>query len=89
MRKNPFRWLYPGMKVKRWLFTVLLGIVVVSFGAILTAEPYTFISVLGIVWILCGMVLIVLGMSKMIISLLTLFLPKGERDLVTILYQRR
>ncbi len=89
MQKNPFKWLYPGMKVKRWLFTALLGVVVVSFGAVLTAEPYTFISTLGIVWILCGMVLIILGMGKMIVSLLTLFLPKGERDLVSILYRRR
>lgn len=77
------------MKVKRWLFTALFGVIVVSVGAVLTAEPYLFISTLGIVWILCGMVLIVLGMGKMIVSLLTLFLPKGERDLVTILYQRR
>ena len=77
------------MKVKRWLLTALLGVIVVSFGAVLTAEPYVFISTLGIVWILCGMVLIVLGMGKMIVSLLTLFLPKGEKDLVNILYQRR
>ncbi|MCK5081686.1 MAG: YvcK family protein, partial [Candidatus Omnitrophica bacterium] len=89
MPKNPFKWLYPGMKVKRWLLTALLGVIVVSFGAVLTAEPYVFISTLGIVWILCGMVLIVLGMGKMIVSLLTLFLPKGEKDLVNILYQRR
>lgn len=77
------------MRIKRWLFTSLLGVVIVGFGAILTAEPYTFVSTFGIVWILCGMVLIVLGMSKMIVSLLTIFLPKGEKDLVTILYHRR
>ena len=39
--------------------------------------------------ILCGMVLIVLGMGKMIVSLLTLFLPRGERELINILYQKR
>jgi uncharacterized cofD-like protein len=89
MPKHPFKWLYPGMKVKRWLFTALLGVIIVGFGAVLTAEPYTFVSMFGVVWILCGMVLIVLGMGKMIVSLLTLFLPKGERDLVNILYQRR
>ncbi len=89
MPKNPLKWLYPGMKIKRWLFTALLGIVIVGIGAILTAEPYTFISTLGIVWILCGMILIVMGMGKMVVSLLTLFLPKGERELINILYQRR
>ncbi len=77
------------MKVKRWLFTALLGVIIVGGGAILTAEPYPFVSVTGIVWILCGMVFIVMGMGKMIVSLLTLFLPKGERELVSILYQRR
>lgn len=89
MPKTPFKWLYPGMKVKRWLLTSLFGVVVVGVGAILTAEPYSFVSAFGIVWILCGIVLIVLGMGKMIVSLLTIFLPKGESDLVDILYQRR
>ncbi|MCA9407629.1 MAG: YvcK family protein [Candidatus Omnitrophica bacterium] len=86
--KNPLKWLYPGMKIKRWLFTALLGVIIVSIGAVLAAEPYTFVSTLGIIWILCGMILIVLGMGKMIVSLLTLFLPEGERGLVNILYQR-
>ncbi|VAX37118.1 FIG002813: LPPG:FO 2-phospho-L-lactate transferase like, CofD-like [hydrothermal vent metagenome] len=89
MSKNPLKWLYPGMKIKRWLFTALFGIIVVGVGAVLTAESYTFVSTLGIVWILCGMILIVMGMGKMIVSLLTLFLPKGERELINILYQRR
>jgi len=89
MPKNPLKWLYPGMKIKRWLFAALFGVVVVGIGAVLTAKPYTFVSILGIVWILCGMVLIVMGMGKLIVSLLTLFLPKGERELINILYQRR
>ena len=89
MPKNPFKWLYPGMKVKRWFFTSLLGVVIVGVGAVLSSNEYEFVSVLGVVWILCGMILIVMGMSKMIVSLLTLFLPKGERELVNILYQKR
>ena len=89
MPKNPVKWLYPGMKVKRWLFTALFGVVIVGVGAVLASEPYSFVSAFGIVWILCGIILIVMGMGKMIVSLLTLFLPKGERELVNILYQRR
>ncbi len=89
MPQNPFKWLYPGMKVKRWLLISLLGVIIVGAGAVLAAEPYPFVSIVGILWILCGMIFIVMGMGKMIVSLLTLFLPKGERELVNILYQKR
>lgn len=89
MPQSPLKWLYPGMKVKRWVLTTLVGVFVVSVGAVLTAAKYTFISTLGIVWIVCGIVLIVMGMSKTIVSLLTLFLPAGERELVNILYKKR
>ncbi|MFT5169704.1 MAG: putative cofD-like protein [Lysobacterales bacterium] len=89
MPNNPVKWLYPGMKVKRWLLTSLFGLIIVAIGAFLTAAEYKFISFFGFVWIICGIILIVLGMAKMIVSLLTLFLPKGERDLVNILYKKR
>src|SRR3989338_5951621 len=89
MPQNPFKWLYPGMKVKRWLLISLLGVIIVGAGAVLAAEPYPVVSVVGILWIICGMIFIVMGMGKMVVSLLTLFLPKGERELVNILYQKR
>jgi uncharacterized cofD-like protein len=89
MPKNPFRWLMPGMKVKRWLFTSLCGVFIVGIGAVLTTTEYVFINALGIVWIVCGVVLVVLGFGKLTVSLLTLFLPQGERELISILYQKR
>src|SRR3989339_873191 len=52
MPKNPFKWLYPGMKVKRWFFTSLLGVVIVGVGAVLSSNEYEFVSVLGVFWIL-------------------------------------
>ncbi len=89
MPNNLIKWLYPGIKIKRWLFTTLLGVVIVAIGAVLSSEQYAFVRGFGLVWIVCGVILIVLGVGKMIISLLTLFLPQGERDIVNILYQRR
>jgi len=77
------------MKIKRWLFTAVLGVFIVGIGAILASDKYTFVSTVGVIWIVCGMLFIVIGIGKIIISLLTLFLPKGERELVNILYQRR
>ena len=89
MSQNFFKWLYPGIKVKRWVFASLFGVLIVGIGAVFAVYPYSFVSYLGIVIILCGILFIVLGMGKMIISLITLFLPQRERDIVDILYQRR
>ena len=58
-------------------------------GSIGYTNPYPFVRGFGIIIILCGIVIIVLGIGKMIVSLITLFLPERERDLVNILYQRR
>jgi uncharacterized cofD-like protein len=89
MLKNLIKWLYPGIKIKRWFFTSLLGVVIVSGGAVAFFSTHTVVRMLGVVIIICGIILIVLGMGKMIVSFITLFLPKGERELVNILYQRR
>ncbi len=89
MRKTPFKILYPGIGIKRWLTLSLLGIVVVIFGSVFISAPYGFVKIFGFIWIVCGMILIVIGIGKMIVSLLTSLLPKGERDLVDVLYTRR
>ena len=90
MSNNNFlKWFYPGIKVKRWMFASLFGVLVVGIGAVFSVYPHPFVRTFGTVIILCGVVFIVLGMGKMTVSLLTLFLPQRERDIVNILYQRR
>jgi uncharacterized cofD-like protein len=86
---NLAKWLYPGIKVKRWVLTSLFGVLVVSIGAIFIVSSYQFVRAFASIIILCGIIFVVLGMGKMIVSLLTLFLPQRERDIVNILYQRR
>ena len=89
MPNNLIKWLYPGMKIKRWFFTSLFGVIIVAGGAVTFDSSFTLIRTFGIIIIICGITLVFLGTGKLIVSLLTLFLPKGERELVNILYQRR
>ncbi len=89
MSKNLIKWLYPGMQVKRWVTTSLFGVCVVALGAYFSAYPYPFVSTFGVIIVLCGILFTVLGIGKMTISLITIFLPKREQDLVNILYQKR
>ncbi len=88
MPKNFIKWLYPGMKIKRWFLISLLGVVLVGAGAIAFASIYRIVRILGLIIILCGIILVVLGIGKSIVSLLTLLLPNGERELINILQRR-
>ncbi|MDO8675921.1 MAG: uridine diphosphate-N-acetylglucosamine-binding protein YvcK [Candidatus Omnitrophota bacterium] len=86
---NLSKWLYPGIKVKRWMLAAFFGVLIVGVGAVFSVSEYPFVRTFGTIIIVCGVVFIVLGMGKMTVSLLTLFLPRRERDIVNILYQRR
>ena len=89
MSSNLLKWLYPGMQIKRWVFISLLGICIVALGAYFAAYPHSFVSSFGVIIVLCGIMFTAMGIGKMTISLITLFLPKREQDLVNILYQKR
>ena len=89
MSSNFLKWLYPGIQIKRWVLTSLLGIGIVALGAFFSASPYHFVNILGLVIVLCGIIFIVLGILKLTVSLITLFLPQSEQNLVNILYHKR
>lgn len=77
------------MRIKRWLSIASVGVVIVAFGALAAGSSYGMVRLLGIVILICGISLIVLGIGKLIVSFITLFLPEGERELVNILYEKR
>ncbi|OGX07248.1 MAG: hypothetical protein A2Z88_06120 [Omnitrophica WOR_2 bacterium GWA2_47_8] len=84
-----FKWLYPGIGIKRWFFTTILGVFTVAGGAIAFTSSFSLVRFFGMIIIICGITFVVLGIGKMTVSLITLFLPKREQDLVDILYKRR
>ncbi len=89
MPNDLIKWLYPGIKIKRWVFSAILGVIIVMGGAIALTSRFALIRTLGLVIIICGLIVLVISFSKIIVSLITLFLPKGERELINILYQKR
>ena len=52
-----FKWLYPGMRVKRWSFLAIFGVIMVSMGFVMvisetTSKSKTFAAVIIVVGIL-------------------------------------
>ncbi|MFH0739409.1 MAG: YvcK family protein [Candidatus Omnitrophota bacterium] len=82
-----FKWLYPGIGIKRWIGLAGFGILLIIIGAIsLLAEEYWIIQLLDAVVVLSGFIILILGIKRLI----TAFIPASKgRELVDILYQRK
>ncbi|MDP6685818.1 MAG: YvcK family protein [Candidatus Omnitrophota bacterium] len=84
------KWLYPGMKVKRWIITCGAGVIFVAIGvAILMVERFHGSRALGISFTVLGALVVIYGVKRMLKSFVTVFLPKREKELVDIVYHHR
>ena len=86
------KWLYPGMRVKRWIILSTLGIILVVLGTIDSVNEVKnqSIPVIGILLVICGIILIFTGIKRMVKSLVAIFMPvHKEKELVDLVYKKR
>lgn len=84
------KWLYPGMKVKRWILLCALGIIMVIAGSIESiSSSHIAVRLLGFLVLITGLVAVVTGIKRMVKSFISVFLPMREKELVNIMYQKR
>lgn len=85
-----FRWLYPGIKVKRWIFLTVLGIGVLVLGAVRFFDDREFIlRSLDLAGVVLGAGLIIAGIRSMLHSLLSLFSSFSSEELLDLVYKKR
>ena len=90
------KWLYPGMRVKRWILFCALGLLLVGSGSImaglgLTKDPVHrgWLST-GAVILVIGIGVMISGMRRMVKSLMEVLLPaQREHQLVDLVYRQR
>ena len=84
------KWLIPGMGVKRWALLVILSVVLISMGTVIMVVSRDAGSRAAVsVVILFGIIGLILGIKNIIKSVVTVFLPEREEELVDIVYQKR
>lgn len=85
------KWLYPGMRIKRWLFLAIAG--VLSFGigsALLTIEGRgVVLRLTSLTILLLGLVSMACGVALLVRSLLEVVSPGHLQDLVDVVFQQR
>ncbi len=84
------KWLYPGMKVKRWILLCALGIImIIAAPVIIISSRHIAVRLCGGLVLIVGITAVVTGIKKMVKSFISIFLPMREKELVNIMYQKR
>lgn len=89
-----FKWLYPGIGVKRWIMVCVLGlglIVAVGLSAIKTmSHTSIFLAALAMAVLIFGLFLVYMAIKNMVRIFVRALMPSHPEDnLVDIVYQRR
>ena len=89
--KGIFKWLYPGIGIKRWIGLSAFGIIIVVLSSShLQTKEYWIIRALDTIGVISGIIILILGIKRMMRSLIAAFMPSSkDRELVDILYQKR
>lgn len=89
--REMFKWLYPGIGVKRWIGLGAFGVILLVIGSgRLQEDEYWIIQFLNAVIIICGIIILILGIKYLMRSFIAAVVPVSkENELVDILYQRR
>ncbi|MCM8781675.1 MAG: YvcK family protein [Candidatus Omnitrophica bacterium] len=78
------------MKIKRWITLTVFGVIMLSMGFVIAiSEEKGKISLGTSIFILIGILALITGVRRIINSLITIFLPQTEKDLVDIVYKKR
>jgi uncharacterized cofD-like protein len=91
---NKFKWLLPGMGIKRWIMLCVVGISLLTLGAFLLGSfkigsSNLIFRILGTIILLGGVYFLVVGVKELIRFIIGILLPQRESELVDIVYTKQ
>jgi uncharacterized cofD-like protein len=81
-----YKWLYPGLRIKRWVFLLAVGIVLVSMGFVVTMIESQ--ETVGSFFVVGGILAVIISVRKILKSVIMLLAPNQEGQLINIMYHR-
>lgn len=86
---KPFKWFYPGMGVKRWLMFSFIGVICIVAGGQFFSGPTTTFRVVGIAYMFIGIVIIIVGINRIMLTFLGVIRPERQQELVDLLFEKK
>ena len=86
-----FKWLSPGIGIKRWIGLSCFGVILVVVGSsYLRSEEFWVTKMLDAIVLFSGIIILILGVKGMMRSFIAAFMPSSKgTELVDMLYQRK
>lgn len=89
--RSSFKWLYPGIGIKRWIMVAGLGLFFIVVGSSrFRSEEYWVVQILDLLVATCGIIILILGIERMMRSFIATFMPSSkDTELVDMLFLRK
>lgn len=89
--KGLFKWLYPGIGIKRWIVMTIFGVVlIVVSSAYLRSEEYASLEILDTIILISGILVLTLSIKRIIRSFIAALVPSSKgTELIDILYHSK
>ncbi|MDD5432358.1 MAG: uridine diphosphate-N-acetylglucosamine-binding protein YvcK [Candidatus Omnitrophica bacterium] len=87
-----FKWLYPGIGIKRWVGLSAFGVILLILGtAYLRNDAFWLIQILDAGIVFSGIIILILGVKRLIRSFFAVIMPssKDTSGIVDILYKKK
>jgi len=86
-----FKWLYPGIGIKRWVGLSAFGVLLLVLGtAYLRIEEFWALQVLDFIVLFSGGIILILGIKRMMRSFIASIMPSSkDTQLLDIMYQKK
>jgi uncharacterized cofD-like protein len=88
---GPWKWLYPGIGIKRWIVVATVGLFFIVIGSSrFRSEEYWIIQILDLLVAVSGIIILILGIERMMRSFITAFVPASkDTELLDLLLVRK
>ncbi len=84
------RWLYPGLKVKRWILLFFLSLFLVVFSVVqFFRDTYLILQVFDVILFGIALIGIVTGANYLLRSFFEVIYPGKSKELIDIIYEKR
>lgn len=84
------KWFYPGMRIKRWIFLAVIGVLFFGIGsALLPIEGNVLLRAFSLSILVLGFICLGVGFVLIVRSLLDVVSPSPQQDLVELVFQKR